>query len=266
MDKKEEYKGIADSIPVFCSFDEIVDIVKAIPNPKNPNTHPKQQIDMLARFIKVRGWRNPIVLSTRSGFIVKGHGRLQAAQLLGVKEVPVDYQHFANEAEEYAEMIADNKIAELAEMDVDLERELLEQLIEQENIDPNLIGYTKEEIEAIIHADDDEGTEGERSDGSLLDLVNITVADPKHKTEHWDIWEVGQHILCVVDVIDEWWAWVKFLEEGALFVPYPGPFVPLSTKAEDTKFIMVQPNTYIAGHILDHFAEIYGENNVRKKN
>ena len=54
-------------------------------------------------------------MSKRSGFIVKGHGRLAAALLEGVKEAPVDYQNYTTEAEEYAVLVADNRIAELAE-------------------------------------------------------------------------------------------------------------------------------------------------------
>ena len=57
------------------------------------------------------------MVSTRSNFIVAGHARLKAAELLKVKEVPVDFQNFESEADEYAHLVADNRIAELAEAD-----------------------------------------------------------------------------------------------------------------------------------------------------
>jgi ParB-like chromosome segregation protein Spo0J len=99
---------------IKCSYTKIVDIDTIVPNPRNPNKHPQEQIDMLAKIIKYQGQRLPIVVSKRSGFIVSGHGRLLAMLQLGFKEVAIDEQDFKTEAEEYAHMIADNKIAELS--------------------------------------------------------------------------------------------------------------------------------------------------------
>lgn len=62
----------------------MVDIEKLVGNPRNPNKHPQNQIELLAKIIKAQGWRNPTVVSKRSGFVVKGHGRLAAAQYLGL--------------------------------------------------------------------------------------------------------------------------------------------------------------------------------------
>ena len=98
-----------DGVPVFCSHDAIVGIEKAIPNPKNPNQHSAEQVEMLAKIIEATGWRQPITISKRGGFIVKGHGRLAAAAFRHWKEVPVDYQEYANDAEEWADLIADHK-------------------------------------------------------------------------------------------------------------------------------------------------------------
>lgn len=86
-------------------------------HPRNPNTHPAEQLQKLAKVIEMNGWRAPVVVSSRSGFITKGHGRLQAAKLAGWPEVPVEVQDYESEAAEYADMIADNKIAELAVSD-----------------------------------------------------------------------------------------------------------------------------------------------------
>lgn len=110
-----EPKAMAGEIPVFCAHDEIVDIVKLVPNPKNPNQHPEDQIELLGRIIKATGWRQPITVSKRSGYIVKGHGRLQAAMAAGFTSVPVDFQNYANDAEEWADLVADNRLAELSD-------------------------------------------------------------------------------------------------------------------------------------------------------
>jgi hypothetical protein len=105
---------------VNCSHTELVDVDLLTPNPRNPNQHPKKQIELLAKIMKHQGWRSPIVVSNRSGFIVKGHGRLQAARLNGWTQAPVDRQDYANEADEYADMVADNKIAELSDTDLSM--------------------------------------------------------------------------------------------------------------------------------------------------
>jgi hypothetical protein len=121
-----EPKAYADDIPVWCAHEAVVDILKVVPNPRNPNSHPGTQVDLGARIIKANGWRWPIVISKRSGFISKGHGRLLFAQKLGVREVPVDYQDYETEADEWADVLADNKLQEFAEPDLDLVKDILE--------------------------------------------------------------------------------------------------------------------------------------------
>ena len=95
----------------------MVDIEALVLNPKNPNNHGEKQITMLAKILKFQGWRLPVIVSKRSGYVVAGHGRIAAAKLNGWTQIPVDDQDFESEAQEYAHLIADNKIAELAEHD-----------------------------------------------------------------------------------------------------------------------------------------------------
>lgn len=110
---------------VFCAYDEMVPIGDIRPNPRNPNTHPAEQIRLLARIITENGWRAPITVSTRSGYVVRGHGRLMAARHAGLSECPVDYQEYESDEQEIQDMLADNRIAELAEIDdAILERQL----------------------------------------------------------------------------------------------------------------------------------------------
>lgn len=102
---------------VRCAHTEMVDVDLLVEHPLNPNKHGDKQIQMLAKIMNHQGWRHPITVSKRSGFIVAGHGRLMAAKKLGWKTAPIDRQEFETEADEYAHLIADNKIAELAEHD-----------------------------------------------------------------------------------------------------------------------------------------------------
>ena len=83
-----EPKAVAGGVAVYCAHDKITDTDSLIGNPRNPNKHPKDQITALAKIIKRQGWRHPIVVSNRSGFVVKGHGRLLATKEIGVLEVP----------------------------------------------------------------------------------------------------------------------------------------------------------------------------------
>lgn len=138
---------MADEIEVKCAFDEMVEIDKLVPNPRNPNKHPKRQIKMLARIIRATGWRAPITVSRRSGFVVRGHGRLEAARQLGCDQEPVDFQDYENEAEEYQDLIADNRIAEFAEID---EETLMEVLSEVQGIEIELTGYSQADIDKMI--------------------------------------------------------------------------------------------------------------------
>lgn len=147
-------RAMIGSIPVFCAYDEIIPTAKAVPNPQNPNRHPDKQINLLAEIIKQQGWRAPITISSRSGYIVRGHGRLMAAQLLGAESVPVDYQHYDSDAAEKADMIADNRIAEFSDLDDDLLSELLEQ-INGTDFDIELSGFDLDEIHKILEIEVD---------------------------------------------------------------------------------------------------------------
>lgn len=109
---------------------------------------------------------------------------------------------------------------------------------------------------------DDE--EGERSDGSLLSLLDITIADPKTEIEHGDVFKLDHHILICVDVITEWALWIPYLKGNIFFCPYPGVFVPLAVKAETVACLLVQPDRYICGHIIDQYRNVKGAKHVRK--
>ena len=139
-------------IPVHCAHDAIVETEKLVPNPKNPNRHPESQIELLAKIIKAQGWRAPVCVSNRSGFVIKGHGRLDAAKLLKAEKVPVDYQDYASEAEEWADMLADNRIAELAETDDESLAALIKEM--DGKIDLDLTGFDASDIEQLLPPED----------------------------------------------------------------------------------------------------------------
>lgn len=184
-----------DKVPVFCSFDELLPIAELVPNPHNPNTHSDHQIALLADIIKATGWRAPITVSKRSGFIVKGHGRRMAALRNAAIEVPVEFQDYTSEAEEYADLIADNRISELAEIDKTMLADLIEQ-VDMTEVPVELTGFAEKDIENILaEIEAEKGTENEGKD----DDIEITVPF----TKPGDMWILGNHRLICGDSTDE---------------------------------------------------------------
>lgn len=185
-----EPKAWADEIPVFCAHDKIVPVAELTPNPKNPNKHPDSQVELLAQLITKGGWRNPITVSTLSGMVVKGHGRLLAAKLAGKTEVPIDYQNYSSEAEEYADLIADNRLSELSEIDNVTLTDLLAELDTGE-MPIEMTGYTEDDLESLINAiSGTDDTEDDKVD-AVPEPPILTISKPG------DLWHVGQHrIIC----------------------------------------------------------------------
>jgi hypothetical protein len=140
---------LASGIPVHCAHSKILNIEEIVPNPRNPNQHSKEQVVLLAKIIKAQGWRSPIVISNRSGFVVKGHGRLQAAKLLKVEQVPVDFQGYQSEAQEWGDMVADNQIAELADLSTELLSSLVVDLAKTD-FDLSLTALSQDELNQML--------------------------------------------------------------------------------------------------------------------
>jgi len=177
-----------------CSYTSLEDIHKLIPNPKNPNNHPDKQIAMLSKIIDYQGQRSPVVVSKRSGFIVKGHGRLEALQKLGWDKVAVDYQEYESEAQEYADLIADNKIAELAKHDDSLMLDTIKDL-DMQDFDFELLGM--DDFVLPIEAD------------PAKDMIEDDVpTDVDTRCKPGDVWVLGEHrLLCgdatSIDAVDK---------------------------------------------------------------
>lgn len=141
---------------IYCAHDELVPltVLDGKRNPKNPKQHGAAQVAAIAAVIEGNGWRHPIVVSNRSGLITKGHGRLDAALLLGYENAPVDYQDYASEEAEIADMLADNRLPELGDVDDAKLLEVLQEL-QQSGHDVELTGFTEEDIEKMAQVDEE---------------------------------------------------------------------------------------------------------------
>jgi ParB-like chromosome segregation protein Spo0J len=137
-----------------------------IPYTNNPKEHPDEQVKKIASSIKNYGWDQPIVVDEENE-IIKGHGRLQAANLLGLDEVPVITRDDLTDPEKKASRIADNKTAESDWLDDELMLEV-DQLADTD-VDMDALGFDDDELDSILGemSMDDEDIEeafGELSD------------------------------------------------------------------------------------------------------
>lgn len=135
-------------VPVFCEHERLEPVLKVKPNPKNPVFHPESQIKALAKIIRANGFRSPVTISSLSGMVVAGHGRLKAAEYLGLDCVPIDIQHFASEREEWEHLLADNRIAELKETDKRMLAEIIDTKLDKDSAEAS--GFTQDEFLSLV--------------------------------------------------------------------------------------------------------------------
>jgi hypothetical protein len=102
---------------VRCAYTRIAELDTLNPNPRNPNQHPPEQLALYWRIVVHQGIRRSIVVSKQSGHIVTGHGLYECLKANGIKTVPIDEQDFKTPADEWAHLLADNRLPQLADLD-----------------------------------------------------------------------------------------------------------------------------------------------------
>ena len=121
------------------------------PSLRNPRTHSKKQLHKLGASIRRFGFNNPI-LTNQAGEVVAGHGRLEAAKLAGLAEVPTICVSHLTEAEVRAFRVADNRLAELSGWDDEVLKVELSFLAEIDLDLPEITGFETAEIDSILEA------------------------------------------------------------------------------------------------------------------
>lgn len=167
---------------------ETVSTTSLKPRPGNPRTHSKKQIRQIADSIRTFGWTNPILIDNDGG-VVAGHGRLAAAMLIGMEEVPVIRLSAMTPAQVRAYVIADNKLAENAGWDRDLLRIELQDLLDMDlDFDIGVIGFETGEIDVLLAED--------TAEDDPADVVP-DLADGPPVSRRGDRWDLGGHrLLC----------------------------------------------------------------------
>ena len=169
---------------------EIINIEssKIIPYANNPRNN-KKAIDKVASSIKEFGFKRPLVLD-KENVIVVGHTRFEAAKKLGIKEIPCIIADDLTQAQIKAYRIADNKVGEEAEWDLEKLNIEFEELKETD-FDLELTGFNLDEINI-----DEEQEEIIEDD---FDLVK----EQPSKVKRGDIWKLGNNYLMCGDSFSE---------------------------------------------------------------
>jgi len=171
---------------------EMMPTERLVPYARNARTHSDQQIAQIAASMAEFGFVNPILIGD-DNVIIAGHGRLMAAQRLGMSEAPVIVLGHLTAAQRRALVIADNKIGENAGWDeAQLSAELNELLAD--DYDLSLVGFSDGELDKLL-AFVPEG-EGEEGGGGV---PPVTIPEPPRNpaSRTGDLWILGDHrLLC----------------------------------------------------------------------
>ena len=175
---------------------ECTPISELRPHPNNARTHSRKQIRQIAKSIEQFGFCNPVLVDDAKQ-IIAGHGRVEAAKLLGVAAVPTCRLSHLSEADKRAYVLADNKLAENAGWDKELLAIELQGLIELE-VDIELTGFDMAEIDLIL----EEAREASDAPSGPEDTPPEPSPGPA-VTQTGDLWLLGSHRLLCGDARDQ---------------------------------------------------------------
>lgn len=244
-------------------------------HPLNPKGH---DVGAISESISKLSYRMPVMIDEASGLMAAGHGR--AKTLADMKRqqmdrpdgilsdgngewlVPVVRGSEFTPEKLKAYLVADNQLTIAGEWDNEKLATLLVEVVNAKEVPIESTGFDGDKIDDLLREIGQLGEPSEGSDGSLLAITNVTIDDPITQVEHGQVWSIGRHKLICADVVTECDLWQMYIAPGCWFLPYPGVYAAMTEKAQTETFIMVQPDTYIAGHIIDKFIEVNGDEQV----
>lgn len=186
---------------------------RLIPYARNARTHSPEQVAQIAASIVEFGFTNPI-LAGSDGVIVAGHGRLAAAQKLGLATVPVVVLDHLTPTQRRALIIADNRIAENAGWDEALLRIEMADL-QDADFDLSLTGFDADALAELMAGDEPQG-EGQTDDDAVPDVAETPVS------RAGDVWLLGGHrLLCGDSTVAE--SYDRVLERGPVDMVFTDP-------------------------------------------
>lgn len=171
------------------------EVVSLRPYSRNARVHSKKQIKQIAASIERFGFVNPVLVSD-SGEIVAGHGRVEAAKLIGMKTVPTLALSHLSDAERRAYVLADNKLALNAGWDPEILALELQGLIELE-FDVEVTGFSLAEIDLALDRAADANPDG---NDAPEDAIPQPAGTPTIR--RGELWQLGRHKLLCGDARD----------------------------------------------------------------
>jgi DNA modification methylase len=183
--RKARLRGMANPNPspearVFPAY-KTISVADLIPYARNSRTHSDAQVTKIAASIREFGFLNPIIVDGESG-IIAGHGRVLAAQKLGLDTLPVIEAAHLTEAQKRAYVIADNRLALDAGWDNDMLKVELSDL-QADGFNLELTGFSLDEIAAFLV----DPTEGLTDPDAVPDVPEVPVS------VLGDVWILGKH-------------------------------------------------------------------------
>jgi DNA modification methylase len=164
------------------------------PRGHNPRTHTRKQIRQIAASIKQFGFINPVLIDGSDG-IIAGHGRVEAAKLLGMADIPTVCAGHLTPAQVRAYVIADNRLAELAGWDRNLLALELRELSVELDFEVDITGFETAEVDILIGELSQEAPdEADMVPG--IDRSRPAISKPG------DLWRIGDHYLLCGNALD----------------------------------------------------------------
>jgi len=189
MSKTQPFDHLGQNLQI-----KYINCIDLKPYKNNPRTHSKKQVAQIVRSMEQFGWTNPVLIDEKKN-IIAGHGRLEAAKLIGISKVPIiELAHLSN-AQKKAYVIADNKLAENAGWDDELLAIEIKDLIDLD-FDIEITGFEMGEIDFLI-----DGTINEDLDPA--DEIIEPDTDKPAITKPGDLWVLGKHKLYCGNSLEE---------------------------------------------------------------
>lgn len=160
------------------------------PYPKNAWTHSPKQIRQIAKSIKSFGFTNPVLID-KDNCILAGHGRVEAAKLAGLTEVPAVVISHLTPAQKKAYILADNRLAELSGWDKNILKVEQEELqrIEDGDFDLTLTGFETPEIDVLLAP----------QDAPAIENAGFLAKSIPARVKSGDLWQLDKHKLLCTD-------------------------------------------------------------------
>lgn len=260
----------------------IVDIDSLTPDPDNARLHPERNMEAIMDSLALYGQTTAIVARKSNRVVLAGNGRLEAAKKLGWTKIAVSFVDM-DDAMAAGYGLADNRTAELAAWNMEVVHRLDALYQAEEGF--GAVGWSLDELVALrtdwstftgtLEVDlpqdlEEQEVDQAPGDAELLMKLKVTIEEPRSQVKRGEIYLFsGRHMMVIADVVSDADLWLPHMTAEKLFCPYPGPLLLLTQGADPgdkenvgLEMLLVQPDYYIAGHILDNYKAIHGEDSV----